>query len=30
MPEQLRKPLDWPEPSDPIAYSGLAGDVVRA
>ena len=23
----FRKPLDWPEPPDPIAYTGLAGDV---
>ena len=30
MPELLCKPLDWPEPPDPIAYSALAGDVVRA
>src|SRR5271165_1777775 len=27
MPELLRNSLDWPEPLDLIAYTGLAGEV---
>jgi hypothetical protein len=31
MREQLlQKPLNWPQPPEPTAFSGLAGEVVRA